>query len=125
MNTKGYARKVSQKETNQTTTISNYTLPHNIQNPNKPGKLRLLFDATTYFINTCFNDHFLSGSYPLNKLVGVLLRSRESKYAAASSIEQIFHQISVKRNNQDALRFLWQDEKMRAIEDHMIWLQVF
>ena len=67
----------------------------------------------------------LGRSDPLNKLVGVLLRSRESKYAAVSNIEQIFHQISIRPEDEDALRFLWQDDKTKAIEDHMICLQVF
>ena len=71
------------------------------------------------------NDHFLSGPDLLNNLVGVLLRFVEGKCAALSDIEQMFHQINVTPEDQDALRFLWQDGKTDAIEDHIMCVQVF
>ena len=54
---KGYARKLSQEEANWTAPITNYIPYHGIQNPNKPGKLRVVFDAAAYFDNSCLNDH--------------------------------------------------------------------
>ena len=104
---KGYAGNLSQKEANRTLPITNYIPHHGIQNPNKPGKLRVVFDAAAYFNNSCLNDHLLSGPDLLNNLVGVLLRFRDGKYAAVSDIEQIFHQINLRPEDQDALRFLW------------------
>ena len=71
------------------------------------------------------NDHLFSGPDLLNNLVGVLLRFREGKYTAFSDIEQMFHQINVRPEDQDALRFLWRDEKTKAIEDHIMCVQVF
>ena len=71
------------------------------------------------------NDHLLSGPNLLNNLIGLFLRFREGKYAGVSDIEQMFHQISVRREDQDALRFLWQNDKKKAIEDHIICVQVF
>ena len=122
---KGYARKLSQEEVNRITPIAKYIPHHGIQSPNKPGKLRVVFDAATYFSNTCLNDHLFSGPDLLNNLVGVLLRFREGKYTAFSDIEQMFHQINVRPEDQDALRFLWRDEKTKAIEDHIMCVQVF
>ena len=71
------------------------------------------------------NDHLLSGPDLLNNLVGVLLRFREGKYAAVSDIEQMFHQINVRPEDQDLLRLLWRDDKTKAIEDHIMCVQVF
>ena len=122
---KGYARKLSQEEANRITPITKYIPHHGIQNPNKPGKLRVVFDAATYFSNTCLNDHLFNGPDLLNNLVGVLLRFRKGKYTAFSDIEQMFHQINVRPEDQDALRFLWRDEKTKAIEDHIMCVQVF
>ena len=104
----------------QTTPNTKYIPHHYIQNPNKPGKLGVVFDAAAYFSNTCLNNHLLSRPDLLNNLVDVLLRFREGKYAAFSDIEQMFHEINVRPENQDALRILWQDGKTRAIEDHII-----
>ena len=42
-----------------------------------------------------------------------MLRFREGKYATVSDIEQMFHQTNVRPENQDALRFLWQNESNR------------
>ena len=122
---KGYAGKLSQEEANRTLPITNYIPLHGIQNPNKPGKLRVVFDAAAYFNNSCLSDHLLSGPDLLNNLVGVLLRFRDGKYAAVSDIEQMFHQINVRPEDQDALRFLWRDDKTKAIEDHIMCVQVF
>ena len=104
---KGYARRLSQEEANRTSLITNYVPCHGIQNPNKPGKLRVRFDTATYFNNSCLNDHLLTGPDLLNNLVGILFRFREGKYAALSNIEQMFYQINVRLEDQDALRFLW------------------
>ena len=99
---KEYARKLSQEKANWTSPITNYIPHHGIQNPNKPGKLRAVFDAAAYFNNSWLNDHLFSGPDLLNNLVGVLLRFREGKYAAVSDIEQMFHQINVRPEDQDA-----------------------
>ena len=104
---KGNARKLSQEEAHRTSPITNYIPHHGIQNPNKTGKLRVVFDSAAYFNNSCLNDHLISGPDLLNILVGVLLRFRVGKYAAVSDIEQMSHQINVRPEDQDAVRFLW------------------
>ena len=103
---KGYPRKLSHEEVNQTSLITNYIPHHGVQNPNKPGKLRVVFDAAPYFNHSCLNDHLLSGPDLLNNLIDILLRFREGKYAVLSDTEQIFHQINVRPEDQDALRLL-------------------
>ena len=71
------------------------------------------------------HDHLRSGADLLNNLEGVLLRFREGNYAAASDIEQMIHQINVRPEDQDAKRFLRRDDKTKAIEDHIMCVQVF
>ena len=64
------------------------------------------------------NDHLLSRPDLLNNLVGILSWFKEGKCAAVSNTEQMFHQINVRPEDQDALRFLWWGDKIKAIEDH-------
>ena len=58
-------------------------------------------------------------------LVVALLRLTEGKYAAVSDIEQMFHHTTIRPEDQDTLRFLWRDDRRKAIEDHIMFVQVF
>lgn len=50
-------------------------LPHHyITNPNKPNKIRVVFDGAAKFQDTSLNDHLLHGSVLLANLVGILIR---------------------------------------------------
>ena len=64
-------------------------LPHfGVQNVNKPGKVRFVFDAAAKTTNTIFNDLLLSGPDLLNPLLGVIMviisRTRGSRRATFS-----------------------------------------
>ena len=83
-------------------------LPHHpVFNPNKPNKLRVVFDCSAKYRNTSLNDQLLSGPDQTNTLVGVLLRFRQELVALTSDIESMFHQVSVNKEDRDLLRFLW------------------
>ncbi|XP_071124293.1 uncharacterized protein [Mytilus edulis] len=43
----------------------------------------------------------------MNSLVGVIIRFRQDKVALAADIEAMFHQVRVREDDCDALRFLW------------------
>ena len=76
-------------------------------NPNKPDKVRVVFDCPAVFHGTSLNDQLLLGPDLTNSLVGVLLRIRENPVAVMADIEAMFHQVRVTPNDYDALRFLW------------------
>ena len=76
-------------------------------NPNKPGKLRVVFDAAAEFEGASLNKALLSGPDVTNNLVAVLLRFREGNVGVAADVEAMFHQIRVRKEDQSALRFLW------------------
>ena len=76
-------------------------------NPNKPGKLQVVFDCTARYKGTSLNDQPLSGPDLTNSLLGVLLRILQEPVPLSSGTEAIFHQVTVDPNDVDTLRFLW------------------
>ncbi|KAL9975233.1 hypothetical protein ACROYT_G012367 [Oculina patagonica] len=103
----GFARKLSEKEL-ATESSNHWYLPHHpVTSPTKPGKVRIVFDAAAKYEGTSLNKNLLSGPDMTNSLVGVLLRFRQGTIGIAADIEGMFHQIRVRKEDQDSLRFLW------------------
>ena len=75
--------------------------------PQKPGKVRVVFDCSAKYRGTSLNDQLLQGPDLTNTLVGVLTRFREQPVALTADIEKMFYQVRVLSTDCDALRFLW------------------
>ena len=104
---KGYARKLSDEEASKSGPRTWY-LPHfAVTSSNKPNKVRIVFDAASEHGETSLNKNLLQDPDYTNSLVGVLLRSREENVALVGDIESMFHQVKVRPEDQDSLRFLW------------------
>ena len=103
----GFARKLSEGELNKESKTHLYLPHHPVTSPTKPGKVRTVFDAAAECQGTSLNKNLLTGPDVANNLVGVLLRFRQGKIAFAADIEKMFHQIRVREEDQDSLRFLW------------------
>ena len=101
----GHARKLSENETATTTSITNYIPHHGVTNVNKPGKARVVFDASGKFKNKLLNEHLLPGLDLISNLVSVLLRFRKGKYAVMADIQNMFYQVNVCSKDVDAMRF--------------------
>ncbi|KAL3975616.1 lysophosphatidylglycerol acyltransferase 1 [Sarotherodon galilaeus] len=84
-----------------------YIPHHGVYHPQKPGKIRVVFDASAKFQGTSLNDHLLTGPELTNTLLGVLCRFRRGPVAFMCDIERMFHQFHVHACDQDYLRFLW------------------
>ena len=83
-------------------------LPHHpVLNPNKPDKVRVVFDCAACYQGTSLNDQLLQGPDLTNNLFGVLTRFRQEPVALMADIESMFHQVLVDPNDCDALRLLW------------------
>ena len=68
--------------------------------------MRAVCDAGAKFKGISFNDNLLKGPDLLNSLITILICFRLGKYAVIADIEQMFHQLKVRENDQAALRFL-------------------
>ena len=84
-----------------------YIPHHGIYHPEKPGKLRVVFDCSAKYKGICLNDILLQGPDITNNLVGVLLRFRRESIAVQGDIQSMFHQVKIPLQDQDYFRFLW------------------
>lgn len=103
----GYAKLVNSEEiSNQQKQV--WYLPHHpVFHPQKPDKLRIVFDCAAKWKGTSLNDQLLQGPDLTNNLIGVLTRFREKPIAVKADIEAMFHRVRVAPEDCDSLRFLW------------------
>ncbi|XP_055591192.1 uncharacterized protein LOC129743240 [Uranotaenia lowii] len=80
-----------------------------VVNPNKPKKMRLVWDAAAKVLGLCLNSFLLTGPDHLTSLVFVLQRFREFRIAITGDIREMFLQILMNWFDQQCLRFLWRD----------------
>ena len=101
---KGYAELAS---SNPVPGMTWYLPHHPVINPNKPEKLRIVFDCAAKYEGKSLNDYVSRGPDLTNSLLGVLLRIRLHPVATMSDIQAMFHQVVVIPGHRDAVRFLW------------------
>ncbi|XP_064469020.1 uncharacterized protein LOC135383532 [Ornithodoros turicata] len=107
---KGHAEKVTEDDNSFNT---RYYMPHMtvIRSTSETTKVRIVFDASSHSKGmTSLNDHLEKGPKLNADLVGVLLRFRRHKIALTADIEKAFLQVEIRKNDRDALRFLWFSE---------------
>ena len=123
---KGHAKKLTPEESKGMTSKTWYLPHHAVLNPNKPGKVRVVFDAASKYDRVCLNDKLLAGPDLLNNLVGILMRFRSRKIGIMVDVEQMFHQVGVCEEDRDSLRFLWRDlDETRLPDEYQMTVHVF
>ena len=106
---KGYAEKIPKNEVRKDGKI--WYLPHHgVFHPQKPDKIRVVFDCSAEYKGEALNKHLLQGPDLTNKLVGVLSRFRKEPVAFMADIEAMFLQVHVAERCRDLLRFLWWED---------------
>ena len=102
----GHAERVPGNEIH--TSKPKWYLPHfGTYHPQKPSKIRVVFDSASEVEDISLNKLLLSGPDLVNSLLGVLMRFRRHVTAFVADIEQMFHAFHVEPEHRDFLRFLW------------------
>ena len=106
---KGYAEEIPVAELGSDVNV-NYLPHHGVYNPSKPGKIRVVMDASAKYLGHCLNNNLLTGPDLMNALVGVLCRFRKEQVAFVCDIEGMFQQFFVGVEHRNLLRFLWLED---------------
>ena len=104
---KGYSEIVPEEDIQRQDGKVWYIPHHGVYHPNKPNKIRVVFDCSAKSHGISLNEALLSGPDLTNNLVGVLLRFRQEPIALMADIESMFYQVKVPADERDMLRFLW------------------
>ena len=90
---KGYAERVLENEQE-----GKWYIPHfGVTHPNKPGKVRVVFDCAARVQGIALNDLLYQGPDLTTQLLDVLLRFRLGHLSFMADIESMFYQIRVPR----------------------------
>ena len=104
---KGYIKRLSQSE-KETYHPTKWYLPiFPVFNPNKPNKLRIVWDAAAKFKGVSLNSALFTGPDLPSPLPNILFRFREYKIAIAQDISEMYHQVCMNSTDQQSQRFLW------------------
>ncbi|XP_041448563.1 uncharacterized protein LOC121404049 [Drosophila obscura] len=114
---KGYARRLKPHEVAVESDRLWY-LPHfGVENPNKPGKIRLVFDAAARVGGTSLNSALAKGPQHYKPLPAVLFHFREGAIGVCGDIKEMFHQVLIRPEDRCSQRFLWRDGDDRRDPD--------
>ncbi|EFP02063.1 hypothetical protein CRE_14359 [Caenorhabditis remanei] len=101
-----------------------YYFPHRdvIKEDSNNTKTRIVLDASSHEKGKLsLNDCLHPGPSILQKIMGILIRSRLSKYLMISDIEKAFHQVRLQKQCRDVTRFLWlEDPELDATPDNIV-----
>ena len=104
----GYAEKVPVEEIHLRDDSVWYLPHHAVVSASKPDKLRVVFDCAAKQGDVSLNNQCFQGPDMNNKLVHVLLRFRQYRYAITADIEAMYLQVKIPEKDRNTLRFLWQ-----------------
>ncbi|XP_055622946.1 uncharacterized protein LOC129766440 [Toxorhynchites rutilus septentrionalis] len=106
---KGYIRKLSKEKENLPVSRAWYLPIFPVVNPNKPGKVRLVWDAAATVFGTSLNSALLKGPDQMCSLFSILLQFRKHRVGLTGDIREMFHQIQIRETDRSCQRFFWRD----------------
>ena len=82
-----------------------YLPHHGVYQPQKPGKIRVVFDCSAQYANMSINTKLVSGTDLANQIVGVLLRFRKEHVPFMADIKSMFYQVLAPPHQRSLLRY--------------------
>lgn len=88
---KGFVHEATKDELQSFDVRRTWYLPLNVvTSPNKPGRIRLVWDAAAQVDGTSLNDQLLTGPDLLTSLLAVMFQFREREVAITADIMEMF-----------------------------------
>ncbi|XP_055603838.1 uncharacterized protein LOC129752068 [Uranotaenia lowii] len=123
---KGYAHRITEAELRNSDPRRVWYLPLGVVvNPKKPGKVRMIWDASATVDGISLNTMLLKGPDELAPLPWVLFRFRQFPVAVSGDIAEMFHQIRINKRDRQAQRFLWKPEGSSQPEIYVMDVATF
>ena len=116
---------MTREESRKASVVTNYVPHHGVTNIHKPGRVRVVFDASAKYQGTSLNANLLPGINVLNNLVNVITKFQTGKYAIIGDIEKLFHQVKVCESDIDALRFVWREKPEDELLEYAMLVYLF
>lgn len=91
-----------------------------VRNPNKPQKIRLVWDAAATVKEFSLNSVLIKGPDLLSTLYGMLLRFRQNRIAISGNIQEMFHQIHIRKQVQRYQLLLWTNDEGKVVTYAMV-----
>ncbi|XP_055522798.1 uncharacterized protein LOC129716979 [Wyeomyia smithii] len=105
---KGYIHVVTEKEMAEFDPRRIWYLPLGVvQNPNKPGRIRVIWNAAAKVNGVSLNTMLLKGPDLLTPQLHVTFKFREREVAFSGDIQEMFLQLGVRKSDQSALLFVF------------------
>lgn len=123
---RGFARKLTTSE-DEVRSAKTWYLPHFlINNVNKPGKWRLVFDAAAKTEGVSLNDSLLKGPDFYTPLLKILFNFRMRSIAVAAYIKEMFTQVVIQDSDLCAQRFLWREaDQTKSVDTYVMERMTF
>ncbi|XP_065089673.1 uncharacterized protein LOC135710890 [Ochlerotatus camptorhynchus] len=122
---KRYAHKISVAEL-ETPSWAVWYLPVNVvRNPKKPEKVRLVWDAAASVGGVSLNSQLLKGPDMLVPLPKVVSCFQEGPVAFGGDIQEMYHQMKIRAEDKQALRFLFGTDPTGAPQVYVMDVATF
>ncbi|XP_058828364.1 uncharacterized protein LOC131688208 [Topomyia yanbarensis] len=123
---KGYAHKATDDELQKIDSSKVWYLPINVVlNPKKPGKIRLVWDASASVRGVSLNSLLLKGPDLLTCLPTVISRFRERRVGFGGDIKEMYHQLRIRYEDQHAQRFLFRSNPQAPPDVYVMQVATF
>lgn len=94
-----------------------------IQPKNK--RTRFIWDAAAKVDGISLNDCLLSGPNLYNSYLKIILQMREGKYLIKGDIKEMFHQVIIRKEDRDSLRFLFRKSPKHPVQILRMRVMIF
>ncbi|XP_074029437.1 uncharacterized protein [Leptinotarsa decemlineata] len=96
---KGYVRKLKQEKILTDNPRLWYLPQFAVNNPNKPNKIRLVFDVAATSRGVSLNSKLLPGPDLLKSLFTILWKFRQRRFGFCGDVREMFHQIQIREQD--------------------------